>query len=225
MNSSVHHLRVLIANERYDRLELLAEVVLGLGHEVVARGTSVAEVGALTARTRPDVAIVGLGESSDHALGLVTEIVRGAYCPVIAVIHSHNPDWVNEAAKRGVYAYIVDDHADELQSAIDITLRRFAEHQALQGAFDQRNADVLREQEFARTRLRDALELHDGVVQGLAVAQLALELDHTEQSREALSSTLDAAKTIVARAMSELTENGISREEMIRDAAGRGTDG
>ena len=31
-----HHLRVLIANERADRLALLADVVEGLGHEVIA---------------------------------------------------------------------------------------------------------------------------------------------------------------------------------------------
>jgi len=31
------HLRVLIANEKRDRLELLAQVVTGLGHDVIAR--------------------------------------------------------------------------------------------------------------------------------------------------------------------------------------------
>ena len=31
------HLRVLIANEKRDRLELLAQVVAGLGHDVIAR--------------------------------------------------------------------------------------------------------------------------------------------------------------------------------------------
>jgi AmiR/NasT family two-component response regulator len=45
---------------------------------------------------------------------------------------------VREAAKRGVFAYIVDGDADELQSAIDITLQRFAEYQSLQGAFGRR---------------------------------------------------------------------------------------
>jgi hypothetical protein len=35
--SDVEHLRVLIANEKRDRLELLAQVVIGLGHDVIAR--------------------------------------------------------------------------------------------------------------------------------------------------------------------------------------------
>src|SRR6188472_3592029 len=103
------HLRVLIANERRDRLELLAQVVAGLGHDVIAREIYVKEVGPSTARERPDVALVGLGLSSEHALELISEIVREASCPVIAVLESRNPEYVNEAAKRGVFAYIVND--------------------------------------------------------------------------------------------------------------------
>ena len=135
---NVEHLRVLIANERRDRLELLAQVVAGLGHEVIAREIDVREVGAVTAREHPDVALVGLGLSSEHALDLIAEIVHEAACPVIALLSAKDPAYVNEAAKRGVFAYIVDTGPDELQSAINITLRRFAEYQNLQGAFGRR---------------------------------------------------------------------------------------
>jgi AmiR/NasT family two-component response regulator len=136
--SEERHLRVLIANERRDRLDLLAQVVAGLGHEVIAREIYVKEVGAVTERERPDVALVGLGLSSEHALDLITEIVREASCPVIALLTAKDPAYVREAAKRGVFAYIVDGDAAELQSAIDITLQRFAEYQNLQGAFGRR---------------------------------------------------------------------------------------
>ena len=131
-------MRVLIANERRDRLELLAEVVTKLGHEVIARSVDVRGVAAVTAREHPDVALVGLGLSSDHALELISEIVRGASCPVIALLSAKDPAYVREAAKRGVFAYIVDTTPEELQSAIDITLQRFAEYQNLQGAFGRR---------------------------------------------------------------------------------------
>lgn len=165
--SGIGQLRILIANEKLDRLGLTAAVVEGLGHEVVGRSISVREVAATTARVRPDVALVGLGESSEHALELISAIVREAYCPVIAILSTYDAPWVTEAAKRGVFAYIVDGHPEELQSAIDITLRRFADVQSLQGAIERRNAEALREQETARARQRQALELHDGVVQGL----------------------------------------------------------
>jgi response regulator NasT len=136
--AKTEHLSVLIANERRDRLELLAQVVIGLGHDVIAREIYVKEVGAVTAREQPDVALVGLGESSEHALELISEIVREAACPVIAILHAGDPAYIHEAAKRGVFAYIIDGTPDELQSAIDITLQRFAEYQNLQGAFGRR---------------------------------------------------------------------------------------
>jgi response regulator NasT len=134
------HLRVLIANERRDRLEVLAQIVASLGHEVIAREILVKHVGAVTAREKPDLALVGLGSSSEHALELIGEIVREASCPVIALLHEKDPAYVNEAATRGVFAYIVDGDADDLQSAITVTIKRFAEYHNLQGAFGRRAA-------------------------------------------------------------------------------------
>ena len=131
-------LRVLIANERRDRLELLADVVIGLGHEVVAREVDVGEVAEVTARELPDVALVGLGLSSEHALGLIGEFVAEASCPVIAILHAADPNYVREAARRGVFAYIIESTPEELQAAIEITLQRFGEFRRLQGAFGRR---------------------------------------------------------------------------------------
>ncbi len=132
------HLRVLIANERQDRLALVALVVVGLGHEVVAREIDVQDVAAVTARERPDVALVGLGESSQHALDLIDKIVRQAACPVIVLLHAPDPAFLREASKRGVFAHISDDDVTDWQSSIDIVLRRFAEYHDLEGAFGRR---------------------------------------------------------------------------------------
>jgi AmiR/NasT family two-component response regulator len=132
------HLRVLIANERQDRLALVAPIVAALGHEVIAREIEVQDVGAVTTRERPDVALVGLGESSEHALHLVEQIVHEAACPVIALIHAPDPEFVKEASKRGVFAYVTDADAREWQSSIDIVLRRFSEYHDLEGAFGRR---------------------------------------------------------------------------------------
>src|SRR4051812_7904200 len=131
------HLRVLIANERRDRLALVAPTVANLGHEVVARETDVEDVGVVTAREEPDVALVGLGKSSEHALAMIDKIVHEAACPVILLIHAPDPAFVKEASKRGIFAYITDE-VDDWQSAIDIVLRRFTEYHDLEGAFGRR---------------------------------------------------------------------------------------
>jgi response regulator NasT len=132
------HLRVLIANERKARLELVVPIVVALGHEVIAREIEVEDVGPVTARERPDVALVGLGESSEHALGLIEKIVQEAACPVIVLLHAPDATFVKEASKRGAFAYITDADATDWQSSIDIVLRRFAEYHDLEGAFGRR---------------------------------------------------------------------------------------
>ena len=138
MIDEIQHLRVLIANERHDRLDLLAQVIAGLGHEVIASEVEVETIAQVTAREHPDVALVGLGHSSEHALHLIEQIVQESSCPVIALLAAEDSAYIHEAAKRGVFAYIVDSTPEELQSAIDITLQRFAEYHSLQGAFGRR---------------------------------------------------------------------------------------
>ena len=134
----VKRLRVLVANERQDRAAKVAEIIRGLGHEVIGPEIEVTEVGAETAREQPDVAFVGLGHSSDHALELIEEIVHEAACPVVALLHEPDPGFVVEAAKRGIFAYITDEHTEEWQNSIEIVLRRFAEFRDLEGAFKRR---------------------------------------------------------------------------------------
>jgi response regulator NasT len=131
-------LRVLIANEAHERLVLLKQDVERLGHEVVASVLEVHNVAAITAKTLPDVALVTLGNSPTHALDLIGEIVREAACPVIALLATDDPQYQREAARRGVFASIVDTSDEELQSAIEITLERFNEYQNLKGAFGRR---------------------------------------------------------------------------------------
>jgi hypothetical protein len=59
-------------------------------------------------------------------------------CPVIVLIHAPDPDFIKEASKRGIFAFITDAEAKDWQSSIDIVLRRFAEYHDLEGAFGRR---------------------------------------------------------------------------------------
>jgi AmiR/NasT family two-component response regulator len=136
----VNPLRVLLANERVEHLEQIAIVVTRLGHTVTGRETNIAAVAALTEQGNFDVAIVGVGEDTAHALDLIGRIVREANCPVIAILNVEDPVFIHQAAKRGVFAYIASSDAsgDQLESAIDVVLHRFAEFHDLEGAFGRR---------------------------------------------------------------------------------------
>ena len=134
----MNRLRVLVANERQDRLAEVVSLIKNLGHEVIAPQIEVSEVGPVTAREHPDVALVGLGESSEHALELIEQIVHEAACPVVALLHEPDPGFVVDAARAGVFAYITDGDPQEWQNSIEIVLRRFAEFRDLEGAFKRR---------------------------------------------------------------------------------------
>jgi AmiR/NasT family two-component response regulator len=132
-------LRVLIANERQDRLVNVQRIVETLGHQVITPQIEVEDVGEFTRIEKPDVALVGLGESTQHALDLIERIVYEAVCPVVTLLHLPDQEFVAEAARRGVYAYATDDEpAEDWQNAIEIALRRFAQLNDLEDAFAKR---------------------------------------------------------------------------------------
>ena len=135
----VRPLRVLSANERQDRLVNVKRIVETLGHEVITPQIEVEDVGEVTRVERPDVALVGLGESTQHALDLIERIVYEAVCPVVTLLHLPDKAFVVEAARRGVFAYATDDEpAEDWQNAIEIALRRFAQLHDLESAFAKR---------------------------------------------------------------------------------------
>lgn len=74
--------------------------MIALGHEVIAREIEVEDVGAATARERPDVTLIGVGESSQHAPDLIDKIVHAAACPVIVLLHP--PIRVSSRRRRNV---------------------------------------------------------------------------------------------------------------------------
>jgi response regulator NasT len=81
---------------------------------------------------------VGVGHDVPHALQLIDAIVKESACPVIAILSAADDGFVREAAKLGVFAYIVDDDPATWQNMMEIVLRRFAEYQSLEGAFGRR---------------------------------------------------------------------------------------
>jgi AmiR/NasT family two-component response regulator len=138
MENDSDPLRVLLADQKAERLEEIAEVVAQLGHTVVARLFNVADVAEASRRELPDVAIVGLGENNQHALELISELVRKASCPVIADIATEDDEFIDNAAKRGIFAYVQHGSRSELAHALDIVLRRYAEFSRVHGAFGRR---------------------------------------------------------------------------------------
>ena len=106
----IHHLRVLIANQRSDRLELLAQVVTGLGHEVIAREIHVSDVAAVTANRSGLEALPDLRRPASGARIIVLSgFATGTVADEVASLGAHaylekgaDPDTIVAAIQAAV---------------------------------------------------------------------------------------------------------------------------
>ena len=99
---------------------------------------SVEEAAELIAREDPDLAIVVVHENDEHALSLIGEAVETASGPVIAQLRRHGDvDFVARAAERGISAYVESNDAQDVQAAIEVSIRRYREAARLNEKVDQ----------------------------------------------------------------------------------------
>jgi AmiR/NasT family two-component response regulator len=145
-------LRVLVADEDYEALDSVAELLKGLGHEVCARAVGVREVSRQIDEDEPDVALVKLHDDDDHALELIDEITDEAQCPVLALMEVPEPDFISRAAERGIYAYVQPVTAETIQGALEIALRRHAEVERLSGEVEQLEGAIQRRAVIERAK-------------------------------------------------------------------------
>lgn len=99
-----------------------------------------------------------------------------------------------------------EGHRYALAIVRDVTERRAAQETALK----------LRD---AQARQQQALELNDTIVQGLAVAKMALESGHTEKGLEAVTETLKKVKSLVADLLSDLGDADWDEGSLVRRSA------
>jgi two-component system, response regulator / RNA-binding antiterminator len=134
MDDDRPHLRVLIADEDERRIAEIADVVSGLGHTVTGRMLDVSDIAEATQRDHPDVAIVAVDGHQSHALDLISAIVKQASCPVIVDLDTDDEEFIDKAARRGIFAYVKHGEQRGLANTIDIALNRYSEFSRLHGA-------------------------------------------------------------------------------------------
>jgi response regulator NasT len=131
------NLRVLIADEDEDALEVLRATLDELGHEVMPFAVSVSEAAELISREDPNLTIVMVHQDDEHALSLISEAVEFASGPVIATVRDGDADFLARAAEHGIAAYVQGTDPEAVQGAIEVALRRYRETAHLAGKVDQ----------------------------------------------------------------------------------------
>jgi AmiR/NasT family two-component response regulator len=124
-------LRVLLADQDAGALKVTAGQLRDLGHTPTEIAVSVREAVDAIARDEPDLTLVVLYGDDEYALDLIEEINAFSSGPVIALLDREDPDFVAEAAERGIFAYARQETADSIQSAIEVAMRRWREHHDL----------------------------------------------------------------------------------------------
>src|SRR3954454_5234172 len=138
MTRSETALRVLLADEREEDLRKLADVLGGLGHEVVPFAVSVRAAVELIAREDPDVAFVVFDGDDEHGLALLSETVEYASGPVLVSVRSAESSLtIAKAADMGIAGYVDSWEPDDVQGAIEVALRRHREAERLNEKVEQ----------------------------------------------------------------------------------------
>jgi AmiR/NasT family two-component response regulator len=138
-DETTKRLRVLIADGTAQRHAQVTRTVNTLGHEVVGGRATLETVVQTTTTDLPDVALVIVGERSDQAFDLIRTIVHEAACPAIAILDVQDRAFIDKASRLGIFSSIAHpSDLEEMQSAMDVSLQRFAEYHALEGAFGRR---------------------------------------------------------------------------------------
>ena len=126
-------LRIAVAEDEADMRDFYRKILPHLGHEVV----SVAENGRqLVEQCReqpPDLIITDIRMPEMDGLDAIREIGKERQVPVILVSAHHDAEFVERACQDTVLAYLVKPiKVCDLEPAIGLAMRRFAEFQALQ---------------------------------------------------------------------------------------------
>lgn len=181
--------RITLADESREALTRLAERLEALGHDVTGLAVSVAEGVRDIADTDPEVAIVMLHESDEHALDLIDELSDALQGPVVVLVDEPEATFLAAAADRGLSAFATSPDDEELQGALEVAVRLHGHRAELSARIDTLTSAVER---------RAALEQAKGVLmERYGLTAQAADARLHERARETGRRLVDAAEDVV----------------------------
>jgi AmiR/NasT family two-component response regulator len=129
--SETASLRILLADEDPGALKVVARQVRELGHTPTEIAVDLRAAADAIARDEPDLTIVAVYDEDRYALDLIEEINAYSTGPVIALLDREDADFVAAAADRGIFAYARQETTESIQAAIEVSMRRWREREAL----------------------------------------------------------------------------------------------
>ncbi|HAH86218.1 MAG TPA: response regulator, partial [Armatimonadetes bacterium] len=125
-------LRILIADdESIIRLDL-KNILLGMGHNVVAEASDGRAAVELARSTELDLAVLDIKMPEMDGLDAAKIITDEQICPVLLLTAYSQRDLIDRAKEAGVFGYLVKPFKEtDLLPAIEIAISRYREMEAL----------------------------------------------------------------------------------------------
>jgi response regulator NasT len=126
-------LRVAIADDDPDILELLKQTLNVLGHRVLFTATTGRSLVEQAKRHEPDLVIADIKMPDMDGLDAASAIYEHRPTPIILISGYSDRDYIRRAQESHILAYLVKPVAQaELEPAISLAMRRFTEFVSLQ---------------------------------------------------------------------------------------------
>ena len=126
-------LRIAVADDESEMRDFFEKVLPRFGHQVVAVAENGVQLVEHCRQLEPDLVITDIKMPELHGIEASSQICRERAVPVILVSAYHDPALIARAEADHVLAYLVKPIGlADLQPAIAIAMRRFAELRAMQ---------------------------------------------------------------------------------------------
>lgn len=125
-------LRIIIADDELDMREYFQKCLARLGHRVVAAAANGHELVQQCRALNPDLVITDIRMPDMDGIEAATQVYKDRPVPVILVSAFHTPELIERAEADHVLGYLVKPIKQaDLEPVIALTLRRFAQFEAL----------------------------------------------------------------------------------------------
>jgi AmiR/NasT family two-component response regulator len=179
-------LRISIADDEADMRDFLEKMLPRCGHQVVSSAENGRQLVEHCRQSLPDLVITDIKMPELDGIEASTEINRERPVPVILVSAYHDPSLIERAESDHVSGYLVKPISfADLQPAIAVAVRRFAELQSLRSE----NAD-----------LKQALADRKLIEQAKGILMKVAGVDEKEAHRRLQSLAADLNKKLVEAA-------------------------
>jgi len=188
-------LRVMLVDRDPERAELLEQALAEAGHRVIARIKDDAALACQVAQYQPDVIIIDMEAPGRDTLEQMREIARDRPKPIILFSDERDPQYIRQAVRAGVSAYVVDGLSrDRVMPIVEVAVARFSEIQSLR-------------QELENTKIQLADRKVIDKAKGLLMKKKNMSEDHAYQFLRKTAMSRNLKLIEVARVLISLEEN------------------